>query len=86
MENFPYELTIHAREQIVERDISLEWIKRVLDSPALTEPHKTDPELRHALGVIPEYGNRVLRVVYNYTTDPWRVVTVHFDRRMKGKL
>ncbi len=86
MKDFPYELTIHVREQIVERKIPLEWIRRVLENPSRTEPHKTDPELRHALGIIPENGDRVLRVVYNSTTQPWRIVTVHFDRRLKGKL
>jgi hypothetical protein len=30
--------------------------------------------------------NRVLRVIYNKTVDPAAVITVYFDRRMKGKL
>ncbi|EAZ93103.1 DUF4258 domain-containing protein [Crocosphaera chwakensis] len=35
---------------------------------------------------IPEFGNRVLRVVYKPTENPIKVITVHFDRSMKGKL
>ena len=44
---------------------------------------ETDPEdlaLGHALGRIPEHGDSVLRVVYNKTVKPWRIVTVYFDR------
>jgi hypothetical protein len=42
------------------------------------------PELRHALAHIPEYGGRVLRVVYNRTTIPWRIVTAYFDRKERS--
>ena len=42
--------------------------------------------LKHALRRIPEYDDRILRVVYNETSEPWRVVTVFFDRTMRGKL
>jgi len=35
---------------------------------------------------IPEHGDRVLRVVLNNTVVPARVVSVYFDRTMKGKL
>jgi hypothetical protein len=37
-------------------------------------------------GFLPEFGGRVLRVVVNKTVVPERVVTVYFDRTMKGKL
>ena len=42
--------------------------------------------LIHHLAVVPEHGNRVLRVVFNHLVTPVRVVTVYFDRKMKGKL
>ena len=35
---------------------------------------------------IPEFGGRVLRVAVNTTVEPNRVVSVFFDRKMKGKL
>jgi hypothetical protein len=50
------------------------------------EPDREDPELRHALARIPEYGDRVLRVVYNQTTVPWRIITVYFDRTQRNRL
>ena len=34
----------------------------------------------------PEHGDRVLRVVVNTSVVPERVVSVYFDRAMKGKL
>jgi hypothetical protein len=37
------------------------------------------------LAKIPEHGNRVLRVVINKAAVPERVVSVYFDRTMKGK-
>jgi hypothetical protein len=77
---FPYALTAHATTVLAERQIPLAWVARVLAAPALTEPDRDDPALRHALARIPEHGDRVLRVVYNEQTTPWRVVTAYFDR------
>jgi hypothetical protein len=73
-------------EVIAAREIPLEWLVRVLTEPQRTESDKEDPELRHALAPIPEYGDRVLRVVYNETTAPWRIITVYFDRTQRNRL
>ena len=81
-----YELTQHAQDALRERGIPGEWMERVMVSPAKTEPDKADPGTVHHLGKIPEHGNRVLRVVINQQTSPIRIVTVYFDRKMKGKL
>ena len=35
---------------------------------------------------IPEHGGRVLRVAVNTAVEPERVVSVFFDRKMKGRL
>ncbi len=85
-DNFPYNLTIHAQQVIAAREIQLEWVARVLAEPQRTELDREDPELRHALACIPEYGDRVLRVVYNETTVPWRIITVYFDRTQRNRL
>ena len=69
-----------------ERSIKREWMEKVLAHPALVEPDRDDPEITHALGNIPEHGGRVLRVVFNGTGKPVKIVTVYFDRAMKGKL
>lgn len=79
-------LSAHAQTVINERSIDLAWLERVLTSPERVESGKGHPELRHALGRIPEHGNRVLRVIYNDAVDPVRIVIVYFDRKLRDKL
>ena len=80
-----YELTAHAAVVISERGIDLDWIERTLAEPHRTEQDRTDPALRHALRRIAAHDDRVLRVVYNASVSPPRIVTAYFDRRQKGK-
>lgn len=81
-----FTLSSHAVTTTQARNIRPEWIAATLSAPALREPDPTDPELIHALRVIPEFGDRVLRVIYNQTKEPPHVVTAFFDRGMKGTL
>lgn len=69
-DNFPYRLTLHPETVIIARKIKPEWIIQVLSSLQKIEPDAKDCQLKHALGRIAEYENRVLRVVYNETTKP----------------
>jgi len=85
-EGFPYALTVHAAKVIAEREIPIAWVVRVLAHPEKTEPDRDDPILRHALARIPEHEQRVLRVVYNETTEPWLIVTAYFDRTQRNRL
>jgi hypothetical protein len=82
----PYDLTQHAKEMISERNIQSSWLEQVLESPELVEPDPDDPELTHHVGRINENGNRALRVVFNQSISPIRIVTAYFDRKMKGRL
>lgn len=50
------------------------------------EPDADGPELQHALCAIPEFGYRVLCVVFNEMRNLPHVVTVYFDRTMNGIL
>jgi hypothetical protein len=81
-----YDLSQHAKDALAERQIPAEWIERAIDAPQRTEPDRFDSKLIHFLAIIPEYGNRVLRVVLNPLATPARVVTAYYDRKMKGKL
>lgn len=81
-----YILTEHAENTIREREIKAEWIGIALDAPELALPHENDSSLRYAFKQIPEFENRVLRVIYNADTNPVVIVTACFDRAMKGKL
>ncbi len=76
-----YELTEHARDALEKRKIELAWVERVLDLPEATEADPVDLDLEHRLARIPEWGNRVLRVIVNGKTTPPRIVTAFFDRR-----
>lgn len=81
-----YELTQHARDVLQERKIRVEWMERVLAKPALVETDAGDATVESRMAKIPEHGDRVLRVVVNTAVVPERVVSVYFDRTMKGKL
>ncbi|MBI4043133.1 MAG: DUF4258 domain-containing protein [Deltaproteobacteria bacterium] len=81
-----FSLTNHASEMLEIRSIEREWIARVLEKPILLEADQSDPSLMHALGHIPEFGDRVLRVIYNKRCTPWLVVTAYFDRTQRGKI
>ena len=83
---FPFRLTAHAARVIAERNISLEWLERVLGAPARTEPDRLDPTLRYALAPIRECGDRILRVIYNPAREPWEIITAYFDRTQRGKV
>jgi|FrelakmetLWP11LW_1041352.scaffolds.fasta_scaffold00857_2 hypothetical protein len=81
-----YELTQHAADALADRCIPPEWMEQALASPTLVEPDRADPRLRHHLRPIAERGNRILRVVLDPTAAPVRIITVYFDRKMKGRL
>ena len=67
--------TQHARDVLSKRKIPTKWIDRTVDNPDLTRFDKVDPELKHHLKVIPEFGNRVLRVIVNTNVNPPRLIT-----------
>lgn len=78
--------THHAELVMRERRIPAEWVGRCVEAPALRECDPGDAELERLFISVPECEGRVLRVVVNTRVDPWRVVSVFFDRSMKGKL
>ena len=81
-----YELTQHAQKVMAERGISIEWMERTLFQPELVLPDTENNVVERYFRKIPEFGGRVLRVVVNTKVEPVRVVSVFFDRTMKGKL
>lgn len=81
-----FELTKHAQQVLDERGIPVEWMERTLTEPELVLPDPEDASIERRFRRIPEFGGRVLRVALNTTAEPNRVVSVFFDRQMKGKL
>jgi hypothetical protein len=84
MPHFHY--TTHAHTAMTEREIMSEWVEETLENPEHWAEDPKDSELRRFYRRIPDFENRVLRVVANTKVVPWRVVSVFFDRRMRGKL
>jgi Domain of unknown function (DUF4258) len=78
------EYSEHATTVLAERAIPREWVERTLTTP---DQQETRPDGNvHYLKVIQEHAGRVLRVVVNPGKIPERIVTVFFDRRIKGRL
>ena len=65
---------------MAERGIKEEWIKKTVSEPDATEVDSRQSDVLRAFRVIPENGNRVLRVVYATIGDTIRIVTAFFDR------
>lgn len=82
MTDFGYSL--HARQMLVERQISEGWVERTVNSPDRTI--RTADGNTHYLKAIDENEGRILRVVVNPSVEPARVVTLFFDRRYRGKI
>lgn len=81
-----YNLTSHAREMVAQRKIEIRWVELAVQNPTQVEADSHDADLQHRLVSIAENENRVLRVIVNYTVSPWRIVTVYFDRKLRGRI
>ena len=76
----PLVFTFHAPLRATQRSIASEWVERTVREPAWTEPDPRDVEVERRFRRIPEFGDRVLRVVVAETATAVRVISVHFDR------
>ena len=79
------QFTFHAHKAMAEREIRVEWVLRTVENPEFRSVDSADSDLERFFCHIPERGGRVLRVVVNTRVYPWRIITVFFDRKMKGK-
>ncbi len=76
-------LSLHAREWIERRSLSLRWIEAAVWHPDRTAPDPHSPGLTRSFKAIPEADGRVLRVVHRPDGNDVLVVTAHFDRGAK---
>ncbi len=79
-------LSKHAEVSAEEREIPLEWIRQTLKEADLREADRRETGVELFYARIAACGNRVLKVVVNVQVDPWRVMSVYFDRSMKERL
>ena len=80
-----FQLTSHAEAAALKRKIDLAWIERALAEPDWVQRDPAKPGVMHAFARVAERDDRVLRVVYNASVHPLRVITVYFDRRVRGR-
>ncbi len=75
-----YEFTKHAKDMILEREIQEHWIIDTINYPNRIE--MINNEEIHYIKQIKEFGNRFFRIVVNPYTNPKRIITLFFDRRV----
>ena len=74
-------LTKHAKIKIIERNITLTEIKKILTDPIMSETDKFDPLLTHYVGMIKEKFLRVIGRCFDKRS--FLVVSAFYDRRLK---
>ena len=77
------ELSTHAKQMLVERNIAEEWVWRTINTPK--RKRKGEDDNMHYTKPIKEREGRVLHVVVNQNAEPQRIITVFFDRRLSAK-
>ena len=77
---FDCEFSSHARDMVIERRISEEWVWRTISTPR-TKKAGVDGNV-HYTKPIREREGRVLHVVVDPNVLPHRIVTLFFDRRL----
>lgn len=75
----------HARQQMERREILTAWVERAVASPTRRIRDPGDSTVERFYAPVPERDRRVLRVAVNTASSPWRVVTVFFDRSLRGE-
>lgn len=80
------EYSWHALIVMAEREILPEWVEATVSEPMLRTSDPYDDAVERFYRTIPGRNQRVLRVAVNTQVAPWRVVSVFFDRRMRGRI
>jgi len=74
--------TKHALDMMEERKISESWIWRTINEA--DNQFTSEDGNQHFTKAISEKENRILHVVVNPKVSPKRIVTLFFDRRLRG--
>ncbi|AFZ49743.1 DUF4258 domain-containing protein [Dactylococcopsis salina] len=86
-DSFQVFVSNHAVQQMEKRQIKQTWIREVLINPIAIESDPKDADLKWAFGKVDcqDGLTRVLKVVYNDQVTPFKIVTIHFDRKAKKR-
>lgn len=74
------QLSKHCMDEMDVRRIAAAFIEATVSTPDWMAPDPTDAALTRSFKAIPEFGNRVLRVVHRPDGHDIFVVTAHWDR------
>ena len=76
------QLTFHAREKLLQRNIPLELVRLAVSEPELALQDKDDPRVTH---YIREFGGKFLRVIGRWEEGRrvFVLVSAFFDRRIR---
>ena len=73
--------TKHAEDMLIERKFTKENIISVIENPDLKENYEDD--IWH---VFKKIGDKILRVVIKGRNEPYIVVTMFYDKRLRNKI
>jgi hypothetical protein len=73
-------LSKHTADEMNRRGIALAYIAAVIAAPERSMIDPKDAALTRSFRAIPDFGNRVLRVVHRPDGPDIFVVTAHWDR------
>lgn len=76
----------HALDAAERRGVQLEWALRTIGDPDEVQPDPAHGIRTRAFRRIPEFGGRVLRVVYEEQQGTIVIVTVVWDRNAGRRL
>ncbi|HEY9204925.1 MAG TPA: DUF4258 domain-containing protein [Candidatus Methanoperedens sp.] len=75
--------TKHAEDMLKERNFTKKEIISVIGNPDLRENNELETEVWHAFKKI---GKKVLRVVIKGREEPYTVITMFYDKRMRNRI
>jgi hypothetical protein len=75
--------TRHAEDMLRERKFTKEEIISIIGSPDWQEDDEQETEVWHAFKRI---GKKVLRVVVKGREEPYTVITMFYDKRLRNRI
>jgi hypothetical protein len=74
--------TKHAEDMLIEREFTKEEIISVIRNPDWQVNDEVEADVRHAFKKI---GKKVLRIVIKGRKEPYTVITMFYDKRLRNQ-
>ncbi|MCZ8181131.1 MAG: DUF4258 domain-containing protein [Rhizobium sp.] len=79
----PLHFTAHAKTVILERQLELDWIERIVHNPDWSESDPSGPPMERRFGRVPERQDRIVRVICLETETEIRIISAFLDRNAR---